>query len=197
MNLEQLLSEGRAILAEKRRKEDEKERSRADAAKLKFDWLRRVAVEELDTEAVEPFEMPEGWKPWEDWNKGIHWFWYRPLEDGGCVGVKLRIYDDPLPPHHEDHRCRFYVEHNFRIVDGSEPMRAMGQSFHATDSLAEALALCEEEGANYRACIAAQLQANINASAHREESRKKVVTPAENLLFALEEWINTLDRGES
>ena len=200
MDLQQILAAGREILASKRNRQEDETAAERERLATAFNDARHVAVKlfaPIDEALIEPVTMPEGWRPSSRKSGGDERFSFRMI---GCPRVFVwldfhgRIDGDGLEWRQTDDRYRYRVESNFRASEDGDA--AWGESYHTTDSLAEALALAEQEAPAYRECIAGR-KAYLEGRKHRVNECPKQPTPAEQLLIALERWHGSLEHSNT
>lgn len=197
--IEYLLEEGRKILAKK----SAAEQAKADAEQKYWSDVFFAAKREaerlfapLRREMIEPAIFPGGdWRP----NDEV-WFWIR-LFDTGTISVRLKGYDPQYWQtaqatnfaewkfESKDNRHTFYVASNFEAnEDGTS---AHGRLFLNTNSLAEALAMCERESENYRKCLEEKKARIVALNAKKALTvTTSPATAAENLYAAIRDFVD-------
>ena len=188
--IDRLLEQGRKILADKRA---------ADEANLREAWgIREGHFRAARAEAarlfapfaasqIEPAEMPGDFDP-DDPRVKLH-FAIRPAPGSSTIVVVLSRYQHEW--RQDDDRFAYYVPHNFEAYEDGDG--AFGRCNHTTDSLAEAVALCEQETPRYLACIQrAQEQIAVRAAREKYRHENPEPSPAEKLMAAFEEAVRAV-----
>lgn len=202
-SLANLLTEGRAILARKQASADQQaEALRADLAVI-FAAGHRYACELLSPISKEvqvgPCQPSEGWNPLADKGHCLT-FSIRPFGDqAGAIEVRIRgryegewnhALSVPWSWRLDDDRHRYYVATHWRTYDGETDF-VFADCWHETNSLAEALALCERHGERYRAEVKRVVERKALAK-ERAAVAKAKLSPGETLLDALEAYVRYL-----
>ncbi len=191
-----LLNEGRRLLTIKAEAEERAAEEHQEKLNGIFSGARRRALELLApigaTVLVEPAVCPDGWNPW--FRDDHVSFWVRPFEDAGRIGVKLvgnEKGDHELSWVQEDSRWRYSVESRWvtSTYDGDGPPdgEVYADYYQETDSLAEALAMCERNATAHREAVQKAKTYARRLRASEGEAIKRL-TPAEKLIEALQAW---------
>lgn len=170
---------------------------KAEAAKAEADkeWAaaRSVAIKilhplcEADRPALQPLEAPDGWR-YADGHPA--YFSTSPFGDAaGSIRVRLGRSAGGRWTHHPDtiKYNRFEVETSWTVKLGEDGPYLYSQ-FEGLDTLAEALAVCEERSADYRKSLADFMERKKAAATPSIIPPGRMKTPAEHLMNALQRW---------
>lgn len=191
----ELLAEGRKVLGAKAAAEQEKLKKHAEKLAAIFGGARIKALELLRPLGaifpVLPGSPDAEWNPWRD-RGHLLTFYVRPFATGR-IEVRLQgsgndwnseSADGDWTWRQQDDRWRFYVARQF-TSDSDFGSEVWASLYDETDSLAEALALCERHSQAYREAIDKAREA---CERREEKNFTTPPNPAQRLLTALEDW---------
>ena len=134
---------------------------------------------------VSPCVPPAGWRG-QTWD-GKLTFSVAPFgEEAGTIDVHLRYSGCEWQP--EDNRHPYLVPTRWYTDSYDETFAVCPDGYEATDSLAEAVALCHAHGHAYRAAVLKAKRDKEAAADRAIERKSRKPTPGEQLLEALELW---------
>lgn len=194
-----LLEEGQKIIREREAAQEADRQAERTRTLSVFETARAKAIAlfaGVDEPMVEPVLPGAEFRPQLDTE-----FFIRPFQAS-------RIYVRLSGCHHEDKdqkfdwwewrqkdsRVTFYVEYQFRPMGSDETddaIGAFGELFHTTNSLAEAVALCERETVPFQQCIERKRK-QLKRIAERAADPEPDISPEDALLAALRNWHDSL-----
>jgi hypothetical protein len=197
-----LLADGRRMLKEQA---DAAERQRAEhAEKLSRIFLgaRTAALKMLNPLGaefpVEPLSPHEHWDPYTGHGSHRLIFSVRPFgKDAGAITVK--VIGAPDPTDHEngpwtwkqdDERWRYHVESQWASNEENDYQYAT--LFASTNSLAEALAMCERNGETYRKALAGMNQRRAAIAEREARMMLHAQTPEELMTDAMADFVRSI-----